>query len=69
MSNQTTDFRWNMSARTAHTWQKGPLPSEKKEKRTWRTRPDPFAAVWDEEIEQVLQQGTGGIIQATTILE
>ena len=35
-----------MSERTARTWQKGPLPSEAKTPRTWRTRPDPFAAVW-----------------------
>jgi len=58
-----------MSARTARTWQKGALPSEKKERRTWRTRPDPFAAVWAGEIEPVLREDPGGIIQATTILE
>jgi len=45
-----------MSARTARTWQKGALPSEKKERRTWRTRPDPFAAVWAGEIEPVLRR-------------
>ena len=32
-----------MSVRTARTWQTGRLPSEKKGKRWWRTRPDPFA--------------------------
>ena len=35
-----------MSVRTARTWQTGRLPSEKKGKRWWRTRPDPFAGVW-----------------------
>ena len=35
-----------MSVRTARTWQTGRLPSEKKGKRRWRTRPDPFAGVW-----------------------
>ena len=35
-----------MSVRTARTWQIGRLPSEKKGKRWWRTRPDPFAGVW-----------------------
>jgi len=39
-----------MSARTARRWERGPLPSEKKKPRSWRTRPDPFAAVWDSEI-------------------
>ena len=34
-----------MSVRTARTWQRGRLPSEKKGKRRWRTRPDPFAGV------------------------
>jgi transposase InsO family protein len=58
-----------MSARTARIWQKGALPSEKKERRTWRTRPGPFAAVWAGEIEPVLREDPGGIIQATTILE
>jgi transposase InsO family protein len=58
-----------MSTRTARTWQKGAFPSEKKERRTWRTRPDPFAAVWAGEIEPVLREDPGGIIQATTILE
>ena len=35
-----------MSERAAGTWQHGELPSETKEVRSWRTRPDPFVAVW-----------------------
>ena len=34
-----------MSVRTAQTWERGPLPSVGKTPRSWRTRPDPFAAV------------------------
>ncbi|MGD0728446.1 MAG: IS21 family transposase [Spirochaetia bacterium] len=58
-----------MSVRTARNWQEGALPSEKEERRTWRTRLDPFAAVWAGEIEPILQRDSDGIIQATTILE
>ena len=39
-----------MSVGTARTWQRGLLPSEQKGPRIWRTRPDPFAAVWSEGI-------------------
>ena len=58
-----------MSVRTARTWRQGALPSEKKGRRAWRTRPDPFAGVWTGEIEPVLREDPNGIIQATTILE
>ncbi len=47
-----------MSVRTARTWQRGRLPSEKNGKRRWRTRPDPFAEVWAEEVEPLLRSGT-----------
>ncbi len=42
------------------------LPSEMQQKHTWRTRPDPFAAVWDE-IEQHLRVEPG--LQAKTLFE
>lgn len=58
-----------MSVRTARTWQRGLLPSEQKGPRIWRTRPDPFAAVWSEGIEPLLQRDPAGALQATTILE
>jgi hypothetical protein len=35
-----------MSEPTARRWRSGPLPSEAKPERTWRTRKDPFADVW-----------------------
>ena len=44
-----------MSARSARRWQRGPLPSEKKN-RSWRTRPDAFSEVWDEEIVPLLRR-------------
>jgi hypothetical protein len=44
-----------MSERTAREWQTGPLPSQVKTGRTWRTRPDPFRDVWATEIEPRLR--------------
>lgn len=35
-----------MSARSAHKWKAGPLPSQAKKPRHWRTREDVFADVW-----------------------
>ncbi len=58
-----------MSVRTARTWQQGPVPSEMVGERTWRTRGDPFAGVWDEVIVPLLQQDTGRKLQATTVLD
>ncbi len=57
------------SVRTARTWQRGPLPSERKAARTWRTRPDPFASIWSEAVEPLLRRDPKGALQATTILE
>ncbi len=56
-----------MSERTARTWQRGPLPSETKEPRTWRTRPDPFVEVWATEIEPLLVRDKEGELEAKTI--
>jgi hypothetical protein len=42
------------------------LPSEMRQKHTWRTRPDPFADCWDE-IRQLLAVEPG--LQAKTIFE
>jgi len=58
-----------MSVRTARNWQRGPLPSEKKGVRYWRTRLDPFVEVWSEEIEPILRRDLDGVMRATTILE
>jgi hypothetical protein len=58
-----------MSVRTARTWQSGSLPSQKRSKRDWRTRPDPFAAVWDAEVVPLLRADSDGELEATTLLE
>ena len=58
-----------MSVRTARTWQRGPLPSEKERGRSWRTRGDPFAGVWHEEVEPLLRSDLEGVLRATTLLE
>ncbi len=58
-----------MCVRSARKWQDGPLPSETKHERWWRTRPDPFDGVWDEEIEPLLQGDPKGKLKATTIIE
>lgn len=57
-----------MSERTAYAWKQGPVPSEAKPPRPWRTRPDPFAAVWDAEVVPLLAADEGGGLEATTIL-
>ena len=58
-----------MGVRTARRWQRGRLPSESERQRTWRTRADPFAEVWAEEIEPLLGKDTDGALEATTVLE
>ena len=59
-----------MSERSARKWQRGSLPSESKQaRRSWRTRPDPFADVWEKEIEPLLRSDREGELSATTILE
>jgi len=57
-----------MSERSAYTWKQGPLPSETKGPRTWRTRPDPFAAVWESEVVPLLRSDETGVLEATTVL-
>ena len=37
-----------MSERSVRNWRQGALPSEKKDSRRQRTRPDPFCGVWTE---------------------
>lgn len=57
-----------MSERSAHTWKAGPLPGETKVPRTWRTREDPFAGIWEEEVVPLLVADKEGVLEATTIL-
>jgi hypothetical protein len=58
-----------MGVRTARKWETGPLPSERKRARTWRTRVDPFKGVWAAEIVPLLRRDEDRILQATTVLE
>jgi len=57
-----------MSVRSARKWQRGSLPTETKKPRTWRTREDPFAEVWDRELVPLLGTDEKGVLQATTLL-
>lgn len=57
-----------MSVRTARTWARGPLPSAGQPPRSWRTRPDPLAPVWEQEIVPLLDADRDGILEATTVL-
>jgi hypothetical protein len=58
-----------MSVRSARKWATGPLPSEEKRARSWRTHVDAFADVWTAEVEPLLRADTEGVLQATTIFE
>jgi hypothetical protein len=58
-----------MSERSARTWQDGPMPSATTTTRAWRTRTDPFAAVWATEIEPYLRSDEDGELLATTLMD
>ena len=66
---QTAAAMAGMSGRSARNWQCGPLPSETKTERRWRTRPDPLDGVWEEETLPLLQGEAAGGLRATTIIE
>ena len=57
-----------MSLRTAREWDTGPVPSVTKQPRDWRTRLDPFAAVWPTEIEPLLHRDRKGVLEAKLVL-
>ena len=58
----------DMSVRSARTWQAGPLPSDTKQGRSWRTRSDPFEKVWSSKVIPMLEADEASILQATTII-
>ena len=58
-----------MSLRTAREWDHGPAPSATKHPRDWRTRPDPFAAVWRTDVEPLLRSDLKGVLEAKWVLE
>lgn len=57
-----------MSEKTARKWKAGPLPSQFKQPRSWRTRSDPFEDVWETEVVPLLKRDTKRELQARTIL-
>jgi len=57
-----------MSERSGRKWKQGPMPSETRRPRMWRTRPDPFAAVWDAEVVQLLEADEKRVLEGRTIL-
>lgn len=58
-----------VSERSARTWQEGPLPTAAQAGRDWRTRPDPFAEIWDVEVVPLLEADDKRVLRGTTILE
>jgi transposase len=58
-----------MSERAARKWQRGAMPSATKKDRSWRTRPDPFAEVWQSDVEPLLIGDADGELQATTVID
>ena len=58
-----------MSERSARKYQRGPLPSQRKEPRSWRTRQDPFEEVFEEHIEPLLVADEERQLRAPTVLK
>ena len=58
-----------MSVRSARKWQTGPLPSQTKKPRHWRTREDPFEGVWEAKIVPLLEADAGAELEAKTLLQ
>ena len=59
----------DMSVRSARKWKAGPLPSETKKARAWRTRPDAFTEVWESLLVPLLVADTKGVLEAKTLIE
>ncbi len=58
-----------MSVPTARKWASGALPLQEQGSRHWRTRVDPFAGVWEQEIVALLERDVDGVLEGTTIFE
>lgn len=58
-----------MSVRTARQWQDGPMPSETKKPRDWRTRQDPFEEMWESDVVPLLEADTKRKLEAKAVLE
>ncbi|MFZ1887780.1 MAG: IS21 family transposase [Candidatus Binataceae bacterium] len=57
-----------MSVRSARKWERGLCPSQRGKPRTWRTRGDPFAEVFEGEVVALLAADRDGVLEATTLL-
>src|SRR3990170_4970683 len=57
-----------MCERSARNWKEGSLPSVSKSPRDWRTRPDPFAEVWKDELVPLLEKDDERILEARTLM-
>jgi hypothetical protein len=58
-----------MSIRAARKWARGAMPSEARRPRTWRTREDPFADIWERDVVPLLAGDRDGVLQATTVID
>ena len=66
---ETAAAQAGMSVRSARKRQSGLLPSATKPEHRWRTRPDPFDGVWEDEIEPPPRGDPPGKLKATTIID
>ena len=57
-----------MSQPTARKWREGPLPSDEKKARWWRTRKDPFEEVWSDVVVPLLKADKKRELKAKTVL-
>jgi hypothetical protein len=58
-----------MSERSARTRPEDVLTSATRTPRDWRTRPAPFAEVWDAEVVPLLEADEKGVLRGSTLLE
>jgi hypothetical protein len=58
----------DMSVRSARNWQTGSYPSKAHKPHNWRTRPDPFAEVFESEIVPLLAMDERRLLEARTLL-
>lgn len=72
MKGQTTEAAAaaaGMCERSGRTWKDGPLPSQTKGVRTWRTRKDVFADVWETKVVPLLEADEDGSLEALTVFD
>ncbi|MFO0641700.1 MAG: hypothetical protein U0183_20920 [Polyangiaceae bacterium] len=68
MDKKKTIATAGMSERSGYAWRTGPLPSEEKGERRWRTRQAPFATVWESVFVPMLKSDTEGVLESKTML-